>query len=55
MPTETRERARHERERGRRHRDPATEPGEIPGQTSIFDTLHEHQDQDQDEPGRRDQ
>lgn len=34
MPTETRIRARHERER---ERHPATEPGEIPGQLDIDD------------------
>lgn len=40
MPTETRERARHERERGRRRR-VAAHPDEIPGQRSIFDALDE--------------
>lgn len=46
MPTETRLRARHERERGRRQ--PATEPDEIPGQTSIFDAL-DNEDQEQED------
>lgn len=50
MPTDTRMRARHERERGRRHRLPATEPGEIPGQLDIYIALdHDDQEQEDDE------
>lgn len=52
MPTETRKRARHERERGRRERGPASEPGEIPGQTSIVDALNEGQDQEEPDDGQ---
>lgn len=48
MPTDIRARARHECERGRRHRPPATEPGEIPGQLDIYTAL-DHDDQDHEE------
>lgn len=48
MPTETRVRARHERERGRRQR-PAEHPDEIPGQLDIWTALNNN---DQDEPGK---
>lgn len=51
MPTETRECARHERERGRRRR-VAEHPDEIPGQRSIFDALNEDQEQEDTADGQ---
>jgi len=50
MPTDLRERARDERERGRRT--PATEPDEIPGQLDILtalDTTDNQHEQQQEE------
>jgi|GEM_PF-2779770 len=53
MPGDLRERARDERERGRRA--PATNPGEIPGQldllTALDTTDNQHQDQEEHDHG----